>query len=134
MGNVLRKVAALGMAVALSLGAAPAMAEDTLIGIFRTPEKDMDYRATLCGDGTQLCVQLVELHGKGDNAKNRKYLDTYIIKNLKPVKKNVWRGPIQIQDTAANGDVTITPGKQMLLKACAFIVVCADIKLSYVGT
>ncbi|MEQ1770675.1 MAG: hypothetical protein ABL879_12625 [Devosia sp.] len=129
----MRKLAALGVAAAVSLGAVPAMAEDAFIGIFQTPEGGMDYRATMCGDGTLLCVQLVDLHGAGDTDKNRKYMGAYIIKEFPQVRKNVWRGVVQIKEDRVNGDVTLTPNQELYVKACAFIVVCADIKLHYVA-
>lgn len=130
----MRKLMALAMAAGMALSAAPALAEEELIGIFQTPEGGMDYRATLCGDGTQLCLQLVALHGKGDTKGNRKHLGEFVVRELPAAGRNKWRGVVTIKDQSANGTAVITPGKELYVSACAFVVVCADLTLHYVGT
>ena len=138
MGNLLRTVLGLGAAGLLSFGAMPVFAAESdtpplspnSLGIWRTDDGTMDYEMTLCGDGTQLCGQLVTLHGKGDNRRNRKYLGQYILKELKATKENVWKGTVTLQDNTADGTVTIVPGNTLTIHGCAYIVVCADIKLN----
>ncbi|MEQ1901973.1 MAG: hypothetical protein ABL866_14715 [Devosia sp.] len=134
MNITMRKLLAMAMAVGMGFAAGPAMAEEELIGIFQTPEGGMDYRATLCGDGTQLCLQLVALHGKGDTKGNRKHLGEFVVRELPAAGANKWRGVVTIKDKSANGVAAITPGKQLYVSLCAYVVVCADLTLHYVGT
>lgn len=134
MGKILRVIAALGVAIGFGLGAAPAFAEEELIGIFKTPDGGQDFRVSMCGDGTQLCVQLVALHDHDDKPKNRKWLGTYIINEFPPTGTNKWRGSVRIREEMVVGDVILTPGKELYVKACAYIFVCADITLHYAGT
>jgi uncharacterized protein (DUF2147 family) len=138
MMKKLRPVVAIGVAALMGLGAMPAGAaesEPTLspnsLGIWRTDDGQMDYEMTLCGDDlTKLCGKLVALHGGGDTRRNRKYLDTYMLKELKPTGQNEWKGTITLQDNSADGKVRIYPGEKLTLSGCAYIVVCADIKLN----
>ena len=135
---MLRPVMAIGAAVLLGLSAMPAVAEESVptlspnsLGIWRTDDGTMDYEMMLCGDDlTRLCGQLVALHGDGDTKRNRKYLGSYIVDKMKPAGQSKWKGTITLQDKTAEGTVTIFPGEKLTLSGCAYLVVCADIKLN----
>lgn len=138
MMKMLRPVMAIGAAALMALSAMPVVAEESVptlspnsLGIWRTDDGQMDYEMTLCGDDlTRLCGQLVALHGGGDTRRNRKYLGSYMLKGLKPAGQNKWKGTITLQDNSADGTVTIFPGEKLTLSGCAYLVVCADIKLN----
>ncbi len=103
-----------------------------LIGIFQTPDGTQDYTATLCGDGTQLCVFLSGVHDKIDNPKNQKYIGTYIIKEFPQVRENVWRGTVTIEeDGRGRRRDASNPARDSTRSACALIFVCRDITLVY---
>lgn len=138
MMKILRPAVALGVCALMALGAWPVSAEESAptlspnsLGIWRTDNGQMDYEMTLCGDDlTRLCGQLVALHGNGDTEKNRRYLGSYALKGLKPAGQNRWKGKITLEDKSADGTVTIYPGEKLTLHGCAYLVICADLKLN----
>jgi uncharacterized protein (DUF2147 family) len=128
MTKLSRSVAAWMVGGLMAAVSMPALAEQSL-GLWRTDDGTMDYELTLCGDGTQLCGTLVALHGRGDNARNQKYLGTKVFDRLKATGNNKWSGTVTLVKYTANGDVTIDGSNVLHIKGCAYLVVCADISL-----
>jgi uncharacterized protein (DUF2147 family) len=129
---MLRKTAATGVAALLSLGAMPALA-DELVGVFQTEGGGQDYEVTYCGDGTQLCGKLVALHGADDTEGNRAFLGSYIVNQMAPTGKNTWKGQITINQNTANGTARLIPGKEIRLRGCAYIVLCAEFRMKQIS-
>ena len=76
------KLARLGLALSIGLGAVvPASASP--VGMWEIEMRDSRYDVTLCGDGTQLCPELVWLGNGADNAENLPYMNTLLIDPLR---------------------------------------------------
>lgn len=115
------------------MGAMPVLA-DELVGVFQTEGGGQDYEVTYCGpDGKQLCGKLVALHGADDTEGNRAFLGTYIVNQMVPTGKNTWKGQITINKNTASGTARLIPGKEIRLRGCAYIVLCAEFRMKQVS-
>jgi uncharacterized protein (DUF2147 family) len=134
MRNLMRAAAAAAISAAIAMSPVVALA-DEVIGIFQTWDGAQDYEVSLCGNGKQLCGKLIALHGDssaGDTAYNRTFLGKYIVEKINPAGPNVWKGLITINTHQANGTATLTPGKELVLYGCAYIVMCAEFKMKQI--
>jgi len=124
--------AGLGLAMAVAM-AAPAMAQGVdVTGLWR-PDKNSDYDVTMCGkDDAQLCIKVVALRDKMDTAKNRPYLDTFLIDKAKPAGQGRWKGKLTLFGQTGDATLTLKGANTMDVKACAYIVVCREITLTRV--
>lgn len=128
---------AAGWVTALVLGvalAAPANAQDvSVIGKWQTKDRDASYQTEMCGaDNTRLCIRLVELHGKGDKARNRAYLGKLLVDKARPVSQVRWRGKIDLMGQTADATFTLRSANTLEVSGCAYVVVCDSFNLTRV--
>jgi uncharacterized protein (DUF2147 family) len=123
-----------GLALAMAgTMAAPNVAQGMdLAGKWR-PDKNSDFEMSLCGkDNAHLCIKVVALRGKMDSDKNRPYLNTFLIDRAKPSGQGRWKGKLSLFGQHGDATLTLTSANTMDVKACAYIVVCYDIRLTRV--
>ncbi len=118
--------AVLGIAAAL-LAAAPAVASP--VGLWEIEMRDSRYEVTLCGDGTQLCAELVWLGNGADNAENLPYLNTLLIDHAQQTRPNQWKGDLHIYGQTAAGTITQVSADQITLKGCVAFVICKSYQM-----
>ncbi|WIY51838.1 DUF2147 domain-containing protein [Devosia sp. YIM 151766] len=112
----------LGLATAL-----PAMASP--VGQWEIEFGDSRYDVTMCGDGTQLCAELIWLGNGADNAENMPYLNTLLIDRATPVRPGQWRGKLHLFGQTADGTITQVNAGQITLRGCVVFVICKSYDL-----
>lgn len=116
------------------LAAGPAMAEQfNPIGIWEPDNKESRYEFTFCGEnGDRLCAELIWIQEDKKDARNTRYLNTYMFKNARHVAMNRWEGTVTLEGFNIGGTVVQTGNDTMELSACALFVLCEDISLNRV--
>lgn len=113
------------VALAASLGLVSVIpAQASPVGVWEIEMRDSRYDVRLCGDGTQLCAELIWLGNGADNAENLPYLNTLLIDHAKQTKPNQWKGDLHIYGQSAAGTITQVSADQITLKGCVAFVLC----------
>ncbi|RDE08775.1 hypothetical protein [Pelagibacterium lacus] len=122
------------LALATVLAALPAAAQAlSPIGIWEPDNKESRYEFTYCGEaGNRLCAELIWIREDKKDARNTKYLNTYMFSNARLVAEGRWSGTVKIEGFNIGGDLTQTSPDTMRLKACALFIFCEDIRLNRV--
>ncbi|SMQ70458.1 Uncharacterized conserved protein, DUF2147 family [Devosia lucknowensis] len=115
-----RRVFAIAAFAAASI--APAFASP--VGMWEIEMRDSRYDVQLCGDGTQLCAELVWLGNGADNAENLPYMNTLLIDHARQTRPNQWKGELHIYGQKAAGTITQVSADQITLKGCVALVIC----------
>ena len=115
----MRAAMALVVAAALTIPAAASP-----VGMWEIEMRDSRYNVTMCGDGTQLCAELVWLGNGADNAENLPYLNTMLINEARQSRPNQWKGDLHIYGQSAAGTITQVSADQITLKGCFAFVIC----------
>ncbi len=111
--------------VVLGLGAVPAVAATfDPTGIWEATDGESRYDVALCGDGTQLCAKLIWIKPSEISDRNRKYIDTFVLRGAERVSEREWRGNIELYGHSVNGSVTRLGEDVMQVRGCALLVVC----------
>lgn len=122
------KLSRLVLASALALvSIAPAMASP--VGVWEIESRDSRYDVTLCGDGTQLCAELVWLGRGADNPTNMPYLNTLLIDRATPTKQGVWKGKLQLFGQTADGTISLVGPDQITLRGCVALILCKSYQM-----
>ena len=128
----MKRLARLATGLALVLAAiAPANASPA--GMWEIEMRDSRYDVTLCGDGTQLCAELVWLGNGADNAENLPYLNTLLIDHARQTRSNQWKGELHIYGQRAAGTITQVSADQITLKGCVAFVICRTYQMYRYG-
>ncbi|MHA6297446.1 DUF2147 domain-containing protein [Devosia sp. CAU 1758] len=112
---------ALGLALCL-VAVVPASASP--VGMWEIEMRDSRYDVRLCGDGSQLCAELVWLGNGADNAENLPYFNTLLIDHARQTRANQWKGELHIYGQRAAGTITQVSADQITLKGCVAFIVC----------
>ncbi|MEO8684836.1 MAG: hypothetical protein ABI414_08355 [Devosia sp.] len=116
--------------VAVGLVAAsvvPAMASPN--GVWELETRDTRIQLQLCGDGSQLCGQLVWLSDADYNNQYKRYLNTPVTTGMTAVGPGLWKGKMRLLGYDMSGTITQQSEDQMTLSGCAFLVVCKTYQL-----
>lgn len=113
---------ALGMAAIVPASASP-------VGMWEIEMRDSRYDVRLCGDGTQLCAELVWLGNGADNAENLPYMNTLLIDHAQQTRSNQWKGELHIYGQRAAGTITQVSADQITLKGCVAFIVCKSYQM-----
>lgn len=114
--------AALGLASIL-----PAMASP--VGTWEIESRDSRYEVSMCGDGTQLCAELIWLGNGADNEENIPYLNTLLIDRATPSRPGEWRGALHLFGQSADGTITQVSDDQITLRGCVALVICRSYQM-----
>lgn len=121
---------AFGFAITV-LAALPVMASPA--GVWEIEMRDSRYNVTMCGDGSQLCAELIWLGNGADNAENLPYLNTMLIDHAVPSRANQWKGELNIYGQKAAGTITQVGTDQITLKGCVAFVICRTYQMYRYG-
>lgn len=116
------KAALIGLTALLAV---PAMAQEmSPVGVWEIESRDSRYNVTMCGDGTQLCGELIWLGNGADTEKNLPYLNTLLIDHAPQIGANRWQGELHLYGQTASGKITQVSNDQITLEGCFLLVVC----------
>ena len=124
MKKLMRNLLALAMSAAL---AAPAMAVP--LGVWEIEYKDSRYNITACGDGTQLCAELIWLGNGADNKDNLPYLNTFLIDRAVQKAPGKWEGTLHLYGQKAAGTITQVGQDQLSIRGCLVVVICKTFQM-----
>jgi uncharacterized protein (DUF2147 family) len=111
----------LGLAFGL-VAALPVMASP--VGVWEIESRDSRYDVTFCGDGTQLCAELIWLGRGADNAKNLPYLNTLLIDRANQSRPGQWKGKLHLFGQMADGTISQVSADQITLRGCVALILC----------
>lgn len=120
-------IAGLVLGASLALGVAAAQASP--VGMWEIEMGDSRYDVTLCGDGNQLCAELVWLGNGADNEENLPYLNTMLIDKANPTGTDQWKGTLHLFGQTADGTITQVNDDQITLRGCVAFVLCRDYQM-----
>ena len=123
-----RAMVALGLVAASIL---PAMASPN--GVWELESRDTRIQLQLCGDGSQLCGQLVWLSDVDYNEQYKRYLNTPVTTGMRATGNGAWKGKMRLLGYDMSGTITQQSADQMTLSGCAFVVVCKTYRMFRVG-
>jgi len=106
----------------LALAAGPALASP--VGVWDLETRDTRFQLGFCGDGTQLCGQLVWLSDADYNDKYKPYLGKPMANGMRQVAQGKWKGQLKLFGYTMNGTITERSNDHLTLSGCAFLVVC----------
>ncbi|MGN6099736.1 MAG: DUF2147 domain-containing protein, partial [Devosia sp.] len=109
--------------VAVALSVAPVLANSTVkplspVGSWALSSGESKFKVTLCGDGTQLCAQLIWLSESARTPENVKLLNKYVLMNARMALTNKWRGEARYQGETVKGTITMVDADTMTLNGC----------------
>ncbi|WP_375600027.1 hypothetical protein [Devosia sp. Naph2] len=113
------------------IAAAPALASP--VGVWEIEMRDSRYDVTLCGDGTQLCAELIWLGNGADSAENLPYLNTMLIDHAVQTRPGEWKGELHIYGQSAAGTITQVSEDQITLRGCVALVICKSYQMYRYG-
>lgn len=130
-GKLLSLMVGIALAVA---GAAPVSAQVLdPIGVWEPDNRESRYEFSYCGEnGDRLCAKLIWIQEDKKDARNTKYLDTYMLRDARQTRYGHWSGTVTLEGFNFGGTVTQSSPDVMNLKGCALFVICEDIRLSRV--
>lgn len=103
------------------------------IGVWEPDNRESRYEFSYCGEnGDRLCAELIWIQEDKKDARNTKYLNTYMFKNARQTRYGHWQGTVTLEGFNIGGTVTQTGPDNMELKACALFVICENIALNRV--
>ena len=107
----------------LALTVVPAVANSTVkplspVGAWQLATGESKFQVSLCGDGTQLCAQLVWLRDDAKTPDTLPLLNHYVVMNAKLALTNKWRGEARYQGETVKGTITMVDANTMTLDGC----------------
>lgn len=105
-------------AIVLGLSIAPALAVESPAGTWQTASGESRFQISLCGDGTQVCAQLVWLREDARTPENLPYLNSYVLVGAKRALENKWRGSAEYLGEVVKGTLTLVDGNTMTINGC----------------
>lgn len=113
------------------MAVAPTLASP--VGVWEIEMRDSRYDVTLCGDGTQLCAELIWLGNGADSAENLPYLNTMLIDHAVQTRPGEWKGELHIYGQSAAGTITQVSEDQITLRGCVAFVICKSYQMYRYG-
>lgn len=117
----MRKVLALAASLLLLTGGAASASPN---GVWELETRDTRIQLQLCGDGTQMCGQLVWLSDADYNGQYKRYLNTPVANQVEQAGPNRWKGAMQLLGNNITGTITQHSDTQMTLQGCMLMVLC----------
>jgi uncharacterized protein (DUF2147 family) len=111
-----RTIAAAALAIAVS--AAPALAANSPAGTWQTTSGETRFKVELCGDGTEVCAQLVWLREDARTPENLQYLNSYVLLGAKRALNNKWRGQAEYLGEVVKGTLTLIDDDTITINGC----------------
>jgi uncharacterized protein (DUF2147 family) len=116
-------------ALLAGLGLAPVTAADlSPEGSWQSATGEARVAVTLCGDGTQLCAQLVWLSDEAQTEDNLALMNALVVNKAKAVDVNEWKGTVHFDGDSAVGSIVLVSDNTMTVSGCK--LVCKTFKFS----
>ena len=115
--------------VALMMAAGVGQAMAAPDGVWELETRDTRFALQSCGDGTQLCGQLVWLLDVDYNEQYKPYLNAPMASGMKQVSPGRWKGEMKLFGQNFSGTLTQNSADQMTLAGCAYLIVCKSYKM-----
>jgi hypothetical protein len=87
-------------------------------GTWQMTDGSSRFKVELCGDGTQVCAQLIWLRKQDRTVENLKYLNSYVLKGAKRATNTKWRGNANYKGETIRGTLTMVDRNNMTLNGC----------------
>lgn len=120
------------LAAAVVAGAGgPALAAGQVhspVGIWITNGGESKYELTLCGDGDDLCAQMIWANNSELGRKLKRYVGEHMLVQAPRVATRKWRGQITIQGFTVNGSVEILDADNIHVRGCQGML-CQGVEL-----
>lgn len=97
-------------------------------GIWELEFRDSRYAVSYC-EGDALCGELIWLSEGASTPEKTKYLNTMLIKYIKPTAANTWTGEMDLLGERVAGTVKQVSDDVLELSGCKFIMFCRSYKL-----
>jgi len=102
-------------------------------GIWEPSNRESRFEVTYCGEsGDRLCAELIWIREDVQDARNTRYLNTYIFENARQTAPDVWEGGVHLEGFTIGGSLTQLSENAMRLRACALFVLCETVDLTRV--
>lgn len=118
MTNFIKTVCAALLVSGMALAPVQAAGPASPAGTWQVTDGSSRYKVELCGDGTQVCAQLIWLRKQDRTAENLKYLNTYVLKGAKRATNTKWRGNAEYKGETIRGTLTMVDANNMTLNGC----------------
>ncbi len=112
-------VAALLFAAATAVPASAAAASP--VGTWQMSTGEARVDVTLCGDGTQLCAQLVWLSDDAKTEGNLALLNDYVVNAAAPIDENEWKGQVRFDGDSAMGSIKLVGNDLLKVSGCKLV-------------
>lgn len=120
----------LAAVTALGFATAPALAYDPT-GIWATATGESHYAVTFCGDGTQLCIELVWLREEVRAPETLALMNTRVVDGAIQTAPVKWKGNLTIADMSVYSTITLTSLTTIEITGC-ILIACNTIHLNKV--
>lgn len=97
-------------------------------GLWVTNGGESKYELTLCGDGDDLCAQMVWANDSELGRKLRRYVGEHMLVTAPRVATQKWRGQITIQGYTVNGSVELLDADNIHVRGCQGML-CQGVEL-----
>jgi uncharacterized protein (DUF2147 family) len=105
-------------ACVIATAATPAFAANSPAGTWQTASGESRFEITLCGDGTEVCAQLVWLRDDARTPENLQYLNSYVLLGAKRALENKWRGQAEYLGEVVKGTLTLVDDNTLTINGC----------------
>jgi hypothetical protein len=93
-------------------------------GVWELEFRDSHFRVVYCGDGTALCGTLIWLSKNSSQPEKVKYLNKMVVKYVKPIAPNKWKGEMDLLGEHVTGTVEQLSDDQLALTGCKYLFFC----------
>lgn len=109
--------------MAFVMGLSPVMAASfDPTGYWEATSGESRYKLSLCGDGTQLCAELIWIRPDVRDDRNGAYLNTLVVDGAKRASDREWRGKVNIFGFIVDGNVQRLSDNVMQVRGCLLII------------
>jgi len=113
----------------VAIGQSNFLSQYSPAGIWQADDGESRYKVSLCGDGTQICAQLIWIQPDKVNDRNIQYLNKYVIYEGVRAYPAEWRGNIDIYGVSVGGSVKIINQDRLKVTGCAYGFFCQGFEL-----
>jgi len=92
-------------------------------GVWELEFRDSHFRVNYC-DGDRLCGTLIWLSESSSTPEKVKYLNQMVVKYVRPIAPNKWKGEMDLLGEHVNGTVEQMSDDVLKLTGCKFVVLC----------
>lgn len=97
-------------------------------GLWQTDSGDSRYLVDLCGDGTQLCAELVWIRPRDRNKHNMRFMNKFVAFEADRTRPAQWKGDVNIFGNIYDGTVNILTYDRVQVTGCLFVL-CESFEL-----